>query len=101
VSNQPLLTHDEVRAIADLARLELTDSEVALYASQLSAILDDFKKLQQVDTSHIAPTASVLPLKTVMRSDIPGQPMTPQEVIANAPDAEENQFKVSAVLVDE
>jgi aspartyl-tRNA(Asn)/glutamyl-tRNA(Gln) amidotransferase subunit C len=101
VSHPPLLTHDEVRAIADLARLELTDSEVAMYASQLSAILDDFKKLQQVDTSHIAPTASVLPLKTVLRPDIPGQPMTPQEVIANAPDAEENQFKVSAVLGDE
>ena len=101
MSEKPLLTHEEVRAIADLARLDLTESEVAMYASQLSAILDDFKQLQQVDTSHIAPTASVLPLKSVMRSDTPGAPLTPQEVIANAPAAEDDQFKVSAVLGDE
>lgn len=99
--DKPLLTHDEVRAIADLARLELTDSEVALYASQLSAILDDFKKLQQVDTSHIAPTASVLPLSSVMRPDAPAAPLTPEQVVANAPAAEYDQFKVSAVLGDE
>lgn len=98
---KPLLTHDEVRAIADLARLELTQAEIALYASQLSAILDDFKKLQEVDTSHIAPTASVVPLKSVMRPDTPGAPMSPAEVLANAPDAEADQFKVSAVLGDE
>lgn len=99
--DKPLLTHDEVRAIADLARLALTDSEVALYASQLSAILEDFKTLQQVDTSHIAPTASVLPITSVMRPDIPGAAMSPQEVVANAPAAEDDQFKVSAVLGDE
>jgi aspartyl-tRNA(Asn)/glutamyl-tRNA(Gln) amidotransferase subunit C len=101
VSDKTRLTHEEVRAIADLARLELTESEVTLYANQLSAILEDFQKLQQVDTSHIAPTASVLPIKSVMRADIPAQPLTPAEVTANAPAAEDDQFKVSAVLGDE
>jgi aspartyl-tRNA(Asn)/glutamyl-tRNA(Gln) amidotransferase subunit C len=92
------LSHEEVRRIAELAKLDLTDDEVALYAGQLSNILDYFQKLQQLDTSHIEPTASVLPLKNVLRQDVAMQPLTPDEVIANAPDAEDYQFRVSAVL---
>jgi aspartyl-tRNA(Asn)/glutamyl-tRNA(Gln) amidotransferase subunit C len=95
------LSHDTVRAIAELAKLELTDDEVTLYAGQLSNILQYFEKLSAVDTSHIAPTASVLPLKNVLRPDIAQPPLTPEQVIANAPDAEDNQFRVSAVLGDE
>ena len=94
------LSHEEVRKIAELAKLDLSDDEVALYAGQLSSILQYFQRLQQVDTSHIEPTASVLPLKNVLRPDVAGQPLSPDEVIANAPDAEENQFRVSAVLGD-
>jgi aspartyl-tRNA(Asn)/glutamyl-tRNA(Gln) amidotransferase subunit C len=92
------LSHDEVRRIADLARLELTDDEVRLYAGQLSKILDYFRRLQELDTSHIAPTASVLPLKNVMRADEAGAPLTPAQVIANAQDTLGDQFRVSAIL---
>jgi aspartyl-tRNA(Asn)/glutamyl-tRNA(Gln) amidotransferase subunit C len=94
------LSHEEVRKIAELAKLDLSDDEVALYAGQLSSILQYFQRLQQVDTSHIEPTASVLPLKNVLRPDVAGQPLSPDEVIANAPDAEDHQFRVSAVLGD-
>jgi aspartyl-tRNA(Asn)/glutamyl-tRNA(Gln) amidotransferase subunit C len=92
------LSHEEVRRIAELAKLDLTEEEVALYAGQLSNILDYFQKLQTLDTSHIEPTASVLPLKNVLRPDVATTPLSPAEVIANAPDAEDNQFRVSAVL---
>jgi aspartyl-tRNA(Asn)/glutamyl-tRNA(Gln) amidotransferase subunit C len=95
------LSHEEVRRIAELAKLELTDAEVALYAGQLSSILQYFQRLQQVDTSHIEPTASVLPLKNVLRKDEAGQPLDPDDVIKNAPDADDHQFRVSAVLDDE
>ncbi len=95
------LTHDEVRRIAELAKLELSDDEVALYAGQLSNILDYFQRLKTLDTSHIPPTASVLPLTNVLRPDVAHTPLSPQEVIANAADAEDNQFRVSAVLGDE
>lgn len=101
MSDAQRLTHDEVRAIADLARLALSEAEIALYAAQLSAILADFQTLQEVDTSRISPTASVLPLRSVMRADTPAAPLAPQQVIANAPQAEENQFRVGAVLGDE
>ncbi len=95
------LSHDEVRRIAELAKLDLTSDEIALYAGQLSHILQYFERLQQLDTSQIPPTASVLPLKNVLRPDAAAQPLSPEAVIRNAPDAEDFQFRVSAVLGDE
>lgn len=95
------LTPEEVRNIAELAKLDLTDDEVALYAGQLSDIIGYFQRLQQLDTSHIAPTASVLPLKNVLRPDVATAPLAPELVVANAPEAEDNQFRVSAVLGEE
>ncbi len=92
------LSHEAVRWIADLARLELTDEEIERYAGQLSHILQHFERLQTLDTSHIEPTASVLPLKNVLRPDVAAAPLPPEAVIANAPDALDNQFRVSAVL---
>ncbi len=95
------LSHDEVRRIAELAKLDLTDAEIGLYAGQLSNILQYFERLKAVDTSHIAPTASVLPLKNVLRPDVAGTPLSPEAVISNAPDSLGDQFLVSAVLGDE
>ncbi len=95
------LSHEEVQRIAELAKLELTSDEVDLYAGQLSNILQYFERLQALDTSHIAPTASVLPLKNVLREDIAAAPLATEQVIANASDAYDNQFRVSAVLGDE
>lgn len=95
------LSHDEVRRIADLAKLDLTDEEVALYGGQLSNILQYFERLKEVDTSSIPPTASVLPLTNVLRPDAAGPALKPEEVVANASDSYENQFRVSAVLGDE
>jgi aspartyl-tRNA(Asn)/glutamyl-tRNA(Gln) amidotransferase subunit C len=92
------LSHETVRSIAELAKLALTEDEVALYASQLSHILQYFEHLQKVDTSHVEPTASVLPLRNVFRPDLVREPLTPEQAVANAPDSEENQFRVSAVL---
>lgn len=94
------LSHDEVRRIAELAKLDLTDEEVALYAGQLSHVLDYFQKLQQVDTSHIPPTASVLPLKNVLREDVAGTALSPEDVVANAAHAVDHQFLVEDVFGD-
>jgi len=88
----------EVEHIAELARLALTSHEMALYSGQLSAILDYAARLQQVDTSAIAPTATVLPLRTVMRDDVAGPSIPSEDVLANAPDAFEGYFRVHAIL---
>lgn len=89
---------ETVRGIAELAKLDLTDAEIATYADQLAHILTYFEHLQTLDTSHIEPTASVLPFTNVMRKDVAQPALDPAEVIANAPDSDDNQFRVSAVL---
>jgi aspartyl-tRNA(Asn)/glutamyl-tRNA(Gln) amidotransferase subunit C len=95
------LSREEVGRIAELAKLELTDAELDLYAGQLTPILQYFERLQELDTSHIAPTASVLPLKNVLRPDAVVLPITPAAAVSNAPDKEDDQFRVSAVLGEE
>lgn len=92
------LSLDTVRAIAELAKLELTEDEIRLYAGQLSHILGYFEHLSQLDTSHIDPTASVLPLTSVMRDDTVQPPLDPEVALSNAPSAQDHQFRVSAVL---
>ena len=92
------LTLAEVEHIAELARLSLTDAEKALYRNQLSAILDYAAILQQVDTSAISPTATVLPLRNIMRPDEVEPSMSSEDVLANASDVEEGCFRVRAIL---
>jgi aspartyl-tRNA(Asn)/glutamyl-tRNA(Gln) amidotransferase subunit C len=92
------LTLKEVEHIAQLARLELTDEEKARYCDQLSAILDYAARLQTLDTADIPPTSSVLPARSVLREDVPGSSLPVEDVLRNAPSAEENQFRVPPVL---
>jgi len=92
------LTLAEVEHIAELARLSLADEEKARYQEQLSAILDYAERLQTLDTSSIPPTATVLPLRNVMRPDEPRDSMSREDVLANAPQVEADSFRVRAVM---
>jgi aspartyl-tRNA(Asn)/glutamyl-tRNA(Gln) amidotransferase subunit C len=92
------LSLKEVEHIAHLARLRLTKEEKTRYRQQLSAILDYFAQLQEVDTSDIPPTSNVLPARSVLREDIPSPGLKPEELLKNAPDVRENQFRVPPVL---
>lgn len=94
------LSLDDVRDIADLAKLNLSDDELSMYTQQLSQILDYFTLLQEVDTSAVSATASVSSLRSVMRTDENPSALSPEQVVRNAPDSEDNQFKVHAVLGD-
>jgi aspartyl-tRNA(Asn)/glutamyl-tRNA(Gln) amidotransferase subunit C len=88
----------EIEHIAALARLRLTDDEKERYRRQLSAVLDYVEKLKQVETAHIAPTATVLPLRSALRPDVARPSLTPAELLANAPAAEGEMFRVPPVL---
>jgi aspartyl-tRNA(Asn)/glutamyl-tRNA(Gln) amidotransferase subunit C len=92
------LTIDEVRHVAELAKLRLSEAELALYAEQLSAILDHAESLQQVDTSQVAPTPYVLPLYNVMADDAPAPSLDNAVALANAPDKADGFFRVRAVF---
>ena len=92
------LTLQEVEHIAQLARLQLTDEEKALYQQQLSDILDHVAQLQQLDTSDIPPTSSVLPPRTMLREDHPKKGLEPKQALKNSASKEKDQFRVPPVL---
>jgi len=92
------LSRAQVEHIAELARLALTDREKSTFQEQLSAILEYAGRLQQVDTSAVPPTPAVLPLRNVMRQDAVEPSLAPEDVLANAPDQAEGQFRVKTIL---
>ena len=92
------LTDEEVRHIALLARLGISDAEVEKFREQLSNILDNMEILKQADTEGLAPTSQSVVLENVYRPDEVGPSLPVSDVMANAPDREGNSFKVNAVL---
>jgi aspartyl-tRNA(Asn)/glutamyl-tRNA(Gln) amidotransferase subunit C len=92
------LTREEVDHIADLARLNLTEEEKSRYREQLSDILDYAARLQNLDTSGIPPTSSVLPERSVLRPDESRPGLSLEELMHNAPEAEKGQFRIPPVL---
>ena len=92
------LTLEEVTHIAELARLKLSPDELETYREQLSSILAHVASLQDLDTTGIPPTSSVLPPETVLRADEPRPGLTLEQVLQNAPDEEDGQFRVPPVL---
>ncbi len=92
------LTTAEVQHVAELAKLSLSEAEVAQYTEQLSTILDYADSLREVDTSSVPPTPYVLPVSNVMRADEPQPSLPVEEALANAPDSERGFFRVRAVF---
>jgi aspartyl-tRNA(Asn)/glutamyl-tRNA(Gln) amidotransferase subunit C len=92
------LTRQQVEHIADLAKLGLTEEEIERFREQLSAILDYAAMLNHLDTGGIPPTASVLPLRNVVRTDVARPALSQADALANAPSAEGGYFQVKAVL---
>src|SRR6476660_7898116 len=92
------LTPEEVRHVATLARLGLSDDEVTTMGDQLSSILEHIAVLERVDTSAILPTAQVTSLANVMRDDVVAASLPREAVLANAPRQRDGFFEVDAVL---
>ena len=92
------LSREEVLHVARLARLALSDEDVDRASEQLSNILENFEVLQSVDTTDVPPTAQSLSLQNVLRADEPCDSLPRNEILANAPQEDEDSFKVRAVL---
>ena len=92
------LTPDQVRAIARLARLDLSDDEVARLAPQLGAIVGYVALLRQVDTTGVEPLAHALPVQNVFREDECAESLPRELALANAPKQRDGCFAVPAVL---
>lgn len=95
------IDEQQVRKISHLARLKLTDEEVARFGPQLDDILGYIGKLNEVDTSDVEPTAHSLPIKNVFRDDVPTASIGVEKVLDNAPDKAPPYFKVPKVLDQE
>ena len=92
------LTKDEVKHVAKLARIGLSDEDLGKYADQLSSILEYVDKLNEVDTSNVEVTAQVTGLKNVLRKDKIKNSLPQEKTLSTAKHIERGYFKTQAVI---
>jgi len=92
------LTEKDVRYVARLSRLDVTDDEAARTTQQLSSILGYIEQLDGLDTKDVEPLSHVLDLKNVFREDAVHPSLTQAEVLSNAPEPQAGHFKVPKIM---
>jgi aspartyl-tRNA(Asn)/glutamyl-tRNA(Gln) amidotransferase subunit C len=93
------LSRADVEHVAHLARLGLTEAELARLEGQLNHILDQYAVLTKLDTEHIPPTAQTIELANILREDVVQPCLTVDEALANAPErSDTGHFVVPAIL---
>ena len=92
------LERSQVKHIASLARIGLTEDEVQLFGEQLSQILEQFEVLNELDTTGVTPTGHAGGLQSVMREDLAQDSLDSEDVLKNAPRREGEFFRGNAVL---
>ena len=92
------LSHEQVRHIAWLARLGLSEEEAEKFSLQLSNILENFETLKQVDTTNVPPATHTILLQNVFRKDAVAKSYSQAEILSNAPKQAEKCFEVQAIL---
>jgi aspartyl-tRNA(Asn)/glutamyl-tRNA(Gln) amidotransferase subunit C len=92
------LTRADVEHVAHLARLGLTEEELARLEGQLNHILDQYAILARLDTEHIPPTAQTIELANILRDDLVQPSLPVEDALANAPERRGDHFAVPAIL---
>jgi len=92
------ISSEQVKYVANLARLAITEEEAAMFTKQLDDIISFAEQLNELDTENVAPTFHVLDMKNILREDIAQQGLPQEEVLKNAPEHQDGQFKVPAIL---
>lgn len=92
------LSRADVEHVAHLARLGLTDAELALLEGQLNHILDQYTILARLDTEAILPTAQTIELENILRDDVAAPSLPVEEALANAPAREGDFIVVPAII---
>ncbi len=93
-----MMLSEEVRHIAMLARLSLTDKEIEMLGRQLNDIVDYIGQLKEIDTKKIEPTSHVIPLSNVFREDSSGPSLPRHDMLSNAPDSNERFYIVPKII---
>lgn len=92
------VTEKDVRYVANLAHLQLSDEEVEIYTKDLSRILDYMELLNEVDTTGVEPLDHVIELDSRLRKDEAKEPISHEDALKNAPDADSDYFRVPKVI---
>ena len=92
-----MISEEEVRHVADLARLGLTDEEVKRMGRQLGAILESIDQIGELDLANVPPTTNALNLTNVLRPDEPHQCLPTEEALSTTPDAVDDLFAVPRI----
>ncbi|MCL5063073.1 MAG: Asp-tRNA(Asn)/Glu-tRNA(Gln) amidotransferase subunit GatC [Nitrospiraceae bacterium] len=92
------ITNEDVKHIARLSRLHLSDEETDTFSGQLSSIMEYVEQLNSLDTGNIEPTSHVIPLNNVMRDDILMTSLPVEEALKNAPDSTEKFYRVPKII---
>ena len=92
-----MISEEQVRHVANLARLGLTDEEVEKMGGQLDAILDSIEKIRELDLTEVAPTANPLNLSNVLRPDEPRRELSQEEALSQAPERVDDLFAVPRI----
>ncbi|MFC4734959.1 Asp-tRNA(Asn)/Glu-tRNA(Gln) amidotransferase subunit GatC [Bacillus daqingensis] len=92
------ITEEQIRHVAELARLELKDEEIRHFGEQLDKIIDAAQQLNELDTENVAPTSHVLDVRNVLRDDKVKPSLPREEALKNAPDQQDGQIRVPSIL---
>lgn len=92
------ISAQDVVQVARLARLHIQEEEIEQMTQQLNAILDYFETLQKIDTTGVPPSTHSVEITNAFREDICEPSLQPEAVLANAPEAEQNMFKVPKII---
>lgn len=92
------ISEEQVKHVAHLARLAITEEEAQKFTKQLDAIISFGEQLAEVNTDGVKPMSHVLTMTNIMREDEPKECLTVEEVLKNAPDKQDGQFKVPSIL---
>ncbi|MED3647801.1 Asp-tRNA(Asn)/Glu-tRNA(Gln) amidotransferase subunit GatC [Halalkalibacterium halodurans] len=92
------ISMEQVKHVAHLARLAITEEEAKLFTEQLRDIIQFAEQLNELDTEGVEPTSHVLDMKNVLREDKPEKGLPVEDVLKNAPDHEDGQIRVPSVL---
>jgi aspartyl-tRNA(Asn)/glutamyl-tRNA(Gln) amidotransferase subunit C len=92
------ITVEDVKHIARLSRLSMSDSEIEIFSGQLSSIIEYVEQLNSLDTGNIEPISHLIPLKNVMRDDILLGSLDRESALQNAPDATDKFYRVPKII---
>ncbi|HUC06596.1 MAG TPA: Asp-tRNA(Asn)/Glu-tRNA(Gln) amidotransferase subunit GatC [Solirubrobacterales bacterium] len=96
-----MIEREQVLHVAKLARLGLSEEEVATMAGELSGILEHVDRIAELDLDDVEPTTHVVALENALRADVPHQSLPPEVALAQAPDRVDDAFRVPSPQAEE